>query len=149
MILTCSLTQYRHYIYRARFVAYCIEPPDPNKWPSQIRQMPELYPDLALWNAWKAGKTTYRELLSHYEKEILPKIDLRDYFWLRCSKTAAQNVILLSHEKSTAKLSLRKSIHKIFEKRDVSVREWSRTGPENDDDFRVDVNERKHVFLED
>jgi hypothetical protein len=109
--------------------------------------MEELYPNRELWDGWKAGKIAYAKVIEDYEKVVLPKIDLRDYFWLRCSKTAAQNVILLSHERSTERISLRKSIYSFFEKQGVSVREWSKTGPENDDDFRVDVNEREHIFL--
>jgi len=147
MIFICSFNNYRHYVTRNHFVAYCIEPPRQNTWNEDIRQLPELYPPADIWKQYKQGKIPAMVLIKEYEKQILPKIDLRTYFWLRCANTAAQNIILLTHEKSTAKYSLRKSLQKAFAARGVDVRTWTRNGPENNDDFLIDVNERKHIFL--
>ena len=147
MIFICSFNLYRHYVTRNHFVAYCIEPPDQKYWHADIRQLPELYPPMDVWAKFKAGEITDKEMVQEYEKQVLPNIDLRTYFWLRCANTAAQNIILLSHERPQALHSIRKALQKAFAARGVDVRTWTRTGPENDDDFKIDVNEKKHIFL--
>lgn len=147
MIFTCSFRQYRHYITRNHFVAYCIEPPRKNTWREDIRQLPELYPPADVWEKYQKGEITVMELTREYEKRVLPNIDLRSYFWLRCANTAAQNIILIGMGTPNAKHSPRKSLQKAFAAKGVTVRTWTRNGPENSDEFKIDVNEKKHIFL--